>query len=236
MKYLIQNKFKLSNFTTIKSNISIHLNDANLINFVSGDIDDATQDAYDEIVALSQCIIKKVTLNFQNNLNYYNFQDNSNYSNIYVADFMACTAIFSNLTKLWLLDDKVLKDFDRDRVDWENWIGSCTWWAPCNDAKKIAMIPKPLIGSSTFDLYYWAQAPTIVNANSPLVPPDFENLIEIYATASLLESYEEFTKAQLYFNEFWGVDNEGNQNFDKGIFALAQRSKNISQSDLLVLA
>ncbi len=226
----------MSNFTTIKSNISIHLNDANLINFVSGDIDDATQDAYDEIVALSQCIIKKVTLNFQNNLNYYNFQDNSNYSSIYVSDFMATTAIFSNLTKLWLLDDKVLKDFDRDRVDWENWIGSCTWWAPCNDAKKIAMIPKPLIGSSTFDLYYWAQAPTIVNANSPLVPPDFENLIEIYATASLLESYEEFTKAQLYFNEFWGVDNEGNQNFDKGIFALAQRSKNISQSDLLVLA
>ena len=226
----------MSNFTTIKSNISIHLNDANLINFVSGDVDDATQDAYDEIVALSQCIIKKVTLNFQNNLNYYNFQDNSNYSSIYVSDFMAATAIFSNLTKLWLLDDKVLKDFDRDRVDWENWIGSCTWWAPCNDAKKIAMIPKPLIGSGTFDLYYWAQAPTIVNANSPLVPPDFENLIEIYATASLPESYEEFTKAQLYFNEFWGVDNEGNQNFDKGIFALAQRSKNISQSDLLVLA
>src|SRR5947208_17152997 len=103
----------MSTFTQIKTNISINLNDANLINFVSGDVDDATQDAYDEIVALSQCIIKKVTLSFQSNLNYYNFQDNSNYPSIYVSDFMACTAVFSNLTKLWLLDDKVLKDFDR---------------------------------------------------------------------------------------------------------------------------
>src|SRR5437870_9220121 len=186
----------MSSFTTIKANISINLNDANLINFVQQDIDDATQDAYDEVVSLSQCIVKKTTLNFQSNLNYYNFQDNSNYSSLYVSDFMACTAIFSNLTKLWLLDDKVLKDFDRDRPDWENWIGSPAWWAPCNDFKRVALVPKLQIGTNNFDLYYWAQAPTIVNANSPLVPPDFENLIETYATAVLLESYEEFTKAQ----------------------------------------
>jgi hypothetical protein len=225
----------MSTFATIKTNISGNLNDAALVNFAQQDIDDATQDAYDEVVALSQCIIKKINLNFQNNLNYYNFQDSTNWPNIYVSDFMACTAIFSNQTNLWLLDDKVIKDFDRERLDWENWIGNAVWWAPCNDAKRIVIVPKQLTASGSFDLYYWAQAPTIVNTNSPLVPPDFENLIEIYATASLLESYEEFSKAQLYFNEFYGVT-DGTQNFDKGIFALALRSKNLSKSDLLMYA
>lgn len=224
----------MSTFTQIKANIRINLNDVNAANFSNIDLDDSVQDAYDEISFLTQCIIKKVTLNFQNNLNYYNFVDPTNFPNISVPDFMGTVAIFSNLTNMWLLDNRVLKDFDRDRLDWENWNGNAVWWAPCNDAKRIAIIPKMITGSSSFDLYYYAAAPTVVDGNNPVITPEFETLIEIYSTADLLESFEEFSKAKIYWDQFWGIDSQGNQGFDSGIFALAEKTKNIAKSDLLL--
>src|SRR6185436_5900487 len=161
----------MSTFATIKTNIKQNLGNSNT--YSNTDVDDSVQDAYDDIVALSQCIVKKTTLNFQDNLNYYNFRDNVNFPNIYVADLMAVTAIFSNLTNLWLLDDKVLKDFDRDRIDWENWTGATVWWAPTNDYRRYVIVPMQPVASGTFDLYYWAKAPTVVDGDTPLLPNDF---------------------------------------------------------------
>lgn len=221
-------------FTQIKQNIKDNLEDQG-VHFSTGDLTLAVQNAYDEVVALSQCIIKKVTLNFQSNLNYYNFKDPTNFPNISVTDFMACTAIFSNLTNLWLLDDKTIKDFDRDRIDWEGWEGSSIWWTPTMDYRRVALVPKQTTASGTFDLYYWATAPTVVDGDTPLIPADFTNLIELHATAALCEIAREFTKANEYLKEFWGIDDD-DQNFDDGIYALATRSKNIVKSDLLLLA
>lgn len=225
----------MSLFANIKSNIRQNLDDAGVTAYSQTDIDDATQDAYNEIATLTQCIIKKVTLPFQDNLNYYNFRDSTNFSAIYVNDYIATTAVFNNITNLWLLDDKALKDFDRDRIDWENWSGAAVWWVPCNDAKRIALIPKlTTAGTATFDLYYYAKAPTIQDINQPLLPPDHETLLEFYATADLLEQWEEYSKANFYWQEFWGIT-EGTQNYDQGIYALAARSKNLAKSDLLML-
>lgn len=224
----------MSTFADIKSNIKDNLQDYSVY-FSVADLTTAVQDGYNEVVTLSQCIIKKVTLNFQANLNYYNFRDATNFPDIYVSDFIAITAIFSNLTNLWLLDDKSLKDFDKDRVDWELWTGAAVWWAPTNDYRIAAIVPKQTTASGTFDLYYWAKAPTVIDSDTPLVPADFTNLIEIYATAALLEIAREFVKAQDYWNEFWGVDN-GEQLYEAGIFALINRTKNIAKSDLLMLA
>lgn len=219
----------MSTFTQIKANIRTELGDSIASSFSQQDIDDSVQDAYNEVVCLSQCIIKKVSaISFQANLNYYDMTT-------IVTDYLATTAIFSNLTNLWLLDDKTIKDFDKDRIDWELWTGSPIWWAPCNDAKRIAMVPRLTTATGTFDLYYWATAPTIINSSSPLVPLDFHNLIEIYSIADLLESYEEFNKAHAFWEEFWGIS-DGEQNFDQGIYALAARSKNIAKSDLTLLA
>lgn len=221
-------------FTQIKSNIKDDLEDQS-IHFSVGDLNTAVQNAYDEVVALSQCIVKKTTLNFQNNLNYYNFKDPTNFPSISVTDFMACTAIFSNLTNLWLLDDKTIKDFDRDRIDWESWTGAAVWWAPTGDYRRVAIIPKQTVASGTFDLYYWATAPTVVDGDTPLVPSDFHTLIELHATAALMEIDREFAKATDYMKEFWGIE-EHEQNYNDGIFALANRSKEIVKSDLLRLA
>lgn len=220
-------------FAQIKQSIQDNLADAGVY-YSQADLDTATQGAYNMTVSLSQCIIRKVTLPFKGNLIYYNFQDQSNYPDLYVADYMACTAIFSNLTNLWLLDDKALKDFDRDRIDWENWTGNGVWWVPTNDYRRIAIIPHATTDVSTFDLYYWAQAPIVNNANCPEVPADFSYLIELYATAGLLELAHEFVKAQIWLNEFYGIK-DGNQNEDSGIYALAARTKNLAKSDLLML-
>jgi|SRR6266853_1354737 len=223
----------MSTFAEIKTNIKANLGDSDF--YPDIDIDDSVQDAYDEIVAISQCIVKKVTLAFISNLNYYNFRDLANFPAIYVADLMTVTAIFSNLTNQWLLDDKTLKDFDLIRSDWENWQGAPLWWAPTNDYRRYAIAPKLNPITSTFDLYYLAKAPIVVNAEAPLIPSDFQNLIELYSCADLLESAEEFVKAGNYWADFWGIRN-GIQNYDSGIFALASRTKNIAKSNLLMIA
>lgn len=223
----------MTTFADIKSNVKDNLQDYGVY-FSTVDLNTAIQDAYDEIVCLTQCIVKKTTLNFQANLNYYNFLNQTDFPDIYVSDFMACTAIFSNLTNLWLLDDKTLKDFDTSRMDWELWTGAAVWWAPCNDAKRIAIVPKNITASGTFDLYYWATAPTVVDADIPLIPTDFFSLIESYATGKLLEIEREYKKASDWISEFYGLDS-GEQNYDKGVFALAERTKNMAKSDLLML-
>lgn len=222
-----------STFATIKANIKDNLQDYSVY-FSVNDLTTSVQDAYDEVIALSQCLIKKTTLNFQANLNYYDFLNIIDFPDIYVSDFMTCTAIFNNNTNLWLLDDKVLKDFDLARMDWENWTGQPVWWAPCNDASRIAIIPKLIETVGSFDLYYWAAAPVVIDTDIPLVPSDFQSLIEIHATASLLEIAHEFVKAKDYLDQFWGID-DGERNFESGIYALATRSKNSAKSDLLML-
>lgn len=221
-------------FAEIKQNIKDDLEDQS-IHFSALSLHNSVQWAYDEMVAISHCIIKKIVLPFQDDLNYYNFRDDINFPAIYVSDLMGVTAVFSNLTNLWLLDDKVLKDFDRDRIDWENWYGSTIWWAPTKDYRRYAFIPKMMHATSTFDLYYWASAPVVVDSESPLIPSDFIDLLIIYAEALLYEQAREFKKARELMKEFWGVDEDG-QNYDKGIYELVARTKNITKSDLLMLA
>jgi hypothetical protein len=222
-------------FSAISTEISDELNDTGVVYFNTTDITAAMQDAYNLVASITQCIVKKTTLSFQNNLTYYDFTDNTNYSAIYVSDFLVPLAIFSNLTNLWLLDDKTLRDFSRDRVDWENWTGAAVWWAPCNDGRKLAFVPKLRTASGTFDLYYAATAPTIVLSNSPLFPSDFHALIKFWSMFSLLADAQEYSKAQLFWDEFWGTS-DGDQDYNKGVFALQSRVKNIAKADLMMLA
>ena len=66
------------------------------------------------------------------NLSYYDFKA------LGVTDYKATTAIFNNVTNVFLSDDLSIKDFDRVRIDWENALGTPTWWAPVN-FKRIAI-------------------------------------------------------------------------------------------------
>lgn len=296
----------MSTFSTLSTEILDELADTSSATYyTSSDVTAAMQDGYDLIAAITMCIVKKVVLAFMGNYNYYDFTDNAtdHFPSIYVSDFLTPLAIFNNTTHLWLLDDKTIRDFQKDRIDWENWSGSPVWWAPCNDGRRIALVPKPLtptlatgwtytgglnqadytalvtaelaatrltiqqaltaanmyVGTLTgavnlmpsypemlvlgwtqnatlnFDMYYAAKAPTIVTSDSPLFPVDFHPLIKYWAMYSLLADAQELNKSSIWWAEFWGIA-EGEQNFDKGVYALQYRSKNIAKADLLMLA
>src|SRR5947208_15217831 len=86
-------------FSAIKSNVRDNLNDAAVINYSTSDVDESMQDAADDIVAQTQCIIKKTTLNWTGDLSYYDLIT-------LVSDYLACVAIFNNVNNRWLYDDK----------------------------------------------------------------------------------------------------------------------------------
>lgn len=205
----------MSTFTQIKTNIRSNLNDAGVTFFTAQDLIDSTQDAYDSCVALSWCLVKTVTLNWQNDLSYYDFVS------LGVSDYLATVAIFDNVSNRWLCDDENTKTLDLLRNDWELWHGQPQGWLPIN-FQYIAIYPKQAIATGTFVLYYVALPPIIVDGDVPLIANDKQVLIELDATADLLEQAEEFTKASTYWQEYF-------MNFEEYI----ERTRNLAKADLL---
>lgn len=226
----------------IKSDIQNNLIELNLHFYSDSDLNDSIQDAYDDIVILTQCIQKQITLPWVSNLSYYDFVGRG------VSDYLGTIAIFNNVTNQWLRDDLSLKDFDRIRRDWETWIGTPLFWAP-SDPKYIGICPKYyaaniqygafdagsfstayylnntyLVNLGTFILYYWAVAPTLVSDNDTfLIASDKQTALTRYATADLLEQAQEFNKALTYW-----------QPYALDIQDYADRVKRNCKSDLLL--
>src|ERR1700757_560579 len=107
----------------LKTSSRTNLNDLGVTFWSETDLNDSFQDAYDDVVCLSQCIIKSVTLNWISNLVYYDPVVDCG-----VTDYLAPVAIFNNMTNLWLRDDLNLRDMDRLRRDWECWQGTPQFW------------------------------------------------------------------------------------------------------------
>lgn len=227
----------------VKSEVQTNLTDLNINFYSDNDLNNSIQDGYDEIVQLTQCIQKKVTLNWISNLSYYNFRAMG------VDDYLGTIAIMNNVTNLWLRDDLSLKDFDRIRRDWETWIGTVLWWAP-SDPDNIAICPKmfaseilygaydagsfdtgsydvnnsALINLGSFTLYYWALAPALISdTDTFLIANDKSTALTRYATADLLEQAQEYNKA----STFW-------QPYLEDIDEYADRVKRNCKSDLLL--
>lgn len=207
----------MANFTTLKANARRDLDDIGVKHFPAADINAVAQDAYDDIVAYTQCIIKKTTLNWVGDLSYYDFKT------LGVSDFLSCLAIYNNVNRRWLFDDKTIRHFDGMRWDWELANGTPENWAALN-FKYTAVFPKYKTSSGNFDLYYAATAPVIVDASTPLIATDFQKLITNYIIGSLLEEIEEFTKANDYWIKYYADREE-----------YRERVKNIAKSDLLMV-
>ena len=208
-------------FAQIETNLGINLNDASQVHFTQADLVASLQDSYDDIVCRSQCIIKKVTLNWPSDLSYYDFKNDSQFGP--VSDFMVVTAIYNNTTKRWLQDDLSLSQFDKLRTYWEIWYGTPNWWAFAS-LSKCAVTPRQLIGVGTFDLYYWALAPTVGSSDTPLVASDMYKLFEQYSTADLLDTVNEYTKASI-----WRAD------YEMLLEEYIDRTKVLCRSDLRLL-
>ena len=199
--------------TIVKKNLeslgSVFYNDSEL--------NDSCQDAYDDIASRTQCIMKSTTLN-QAAKNYYNFKDDHA-----ITDYLATVAIFNNLTNLWLRDDVSYRQFDRIRQDWENWRGSSQFWAPLA-YNRIVIAPFNTTATSTFLLRYAALAPTLASdLTAFLISSHRSTLVTNYMTADMLETAEEYNKAQFYWNEY-----------DSEVEAYKEQCHNIAKSDLLL--
>jgi|SRR5215510_1709918 len=207
-------------FSDIKSNTRKNLDDLSITFYNSDDINDSIADAYNDIVTRTQCIIKKVSnLTWIANLSYIDFLNDYG-----ITDFMAVTAIFNHNTNLFLDDNLSLKQFNLIREDWEINTGEPTNWAP-HSFRRIAIFPKHVTSSGLFDLYYWALAPAVDDASSPLVAPDKHMMFEQYGTADLLEQAEEFSKAMMFWEEYFS-----------NIEQYMERVKTLAKSDLILLA
>lgn len=224
----------------IKTIVRANLDDSGISFYSETDLNESLQDAYDDIASLSQCICLSVDLDWIGSLSYINFV--TDYG---LSDYLATVAIFNYSTKRWLRDDLNLRDFDRIRRDWENWIGTPQFWAS-SDPLHIAVAPKYLataggsgsfdylsfsdafdIGSGsigTFKLLYWAQAPVLASDLSTfLMASDVQNMLEFYATADMLEAAEEFGKAQEYWEKYYN-----------SLMQYSERVKRNNKSDLLL--
>jgi len=224
----------------IKTIIRENLDEVNAAFYTDTDLNDSIQDAYDDIICLSQCIVKSVTLTWIDHLSYINFSRDYG-----IADYLATVAIFNARTNRWLRDDLTLRDFDKIRRDWEIWTGTPQFWAP-SDPDHIAIAPKfnsTIVGgafhggafsdaffistggtTATFRLVYWAQAPVLHADNDIfLIASDVQDMLEYYVTADMLEQQNEFTKSQEYWTKYYET-----------LIDYSDRVKRINKSDLLL--
>src|ERR1017187_3163833 len=225
----------------IKLTVRQNLDDNGVSFYSDDDLNESLQDAYDDIVCMSQCITKSVTLQWMGKLSYYDFR-----VDLGLTDYLAPVAIFNYATNRWLRDDLTLRDLDRLRRDWELWIGTPQFWCS-SDPDHIAIAPKYedpgafggafdppafvkafLVGVqstlSNFKLVYWAQAPVLTDDSGTfLTASDVQNLFEFYCTADMLEGAEEFDKASEYWEKYYS-----------SLVEYSSRVKKINRSDLLL--
>lgn len=203
----------------IREAVRNNLVDNGITYYKDDNINDVLQDAYNEIAAFSQCIIKHVTLDWQANVNYLDFV-----GEFAVSDYMGVIAIFNNSTNQWLVDNISIRDLDRIRRDWELWVGAPQFWCPFSQKYTVIAPKYPAVDGQQFTLWYYAVAPELTDDDStPLVAPDMQDLFEFYATGDLLESAEEVTKAQPWMAKY-----------DSRLLEYKDRCHNLARHDLLL--
>jgi len=207
-------------FSDIKQNIRKDLDDIGVTFYSTDDLTDSVTDAYKDINLKTHCIIKKSAgLSWIANLSYIDFR-----TDYLITDYIATTAIYNNNTNRFLDDNMSLQQFNLIRWDWEINTGEPDSWAP-SDFKRIAIMPRQASANGTFDLFYWADTPSFVDTDTPLIATDMQDLIEKYCVADLLEQAEEFVKAQTWWEEY-----------DLGIEEYADRVATLAKADLMLLA
>lgn len=181
------------------------------------ELNDSIQDAYDDIVVLTQCIVKSATINWVSK-NYYDFK-----ADHAITDYLGTIAIFNNNTNMWLRDDVAYRQLDSIRADWENWRGNQQFWCPVAP-NRIVTAPFNSPATGNFSLRYCATAPTLTDdADTFLIAADMQGLLERYVTGDMLETAEEFNKAGFEWKQYF-----------EDVLAYKDRCHNLARSDLLL--
>jgi len=185
--------------------------------FDDNELNEAIQDAYSYTVAHSLCYVKRQNgLSWQNSTNYYDFVT------LGITDYIATCGIFNNVNNQWLRDDLPIRGFDILRTDWELWIGCPQYWAP-HSLKYVAVAPRFDTATGTYDIVYYAKAPTLTsNSDTFVIADDKNNLLEYRCTAVLLETANEESKSQIW-----------NSQFNEELESYIERTRSLAKSDLM---
>ena len=178
----------------IAHKVSRNLHDAGVTYYSAYDLNNSIQDAYDEIVVYSECIEKRIDIPYKSNTTYYQVGVEL------PADYYRVIKILNNEQNRWLSGSS-----DREQLnysgDWET-VNSTAYEFTILGHDRIGLNGRSSNATGTFKLLYKAQAPTLQGDTVLLINSSYILLPELYATADLLEQNQEFTKAQIYWNQY----------------------------------
>ncbi len=186
----------------IAQRIQANLSDATGVFFDVAMINDTIQDAYDELLCDCQCAEDVFTGSFTGGAIYYDLYNGIIPDNAY---FHRISKVYHSKTNRWIqcIDSRML---DKMRYDWELGVGT-PWFVYIINFQYLAFFPHYTVEPSiTFDILYKIGRDTLIADGQILqIPNDFISAVEYYGTADLLESYQEFEKAKLYWEEYYAV-------------------------------
>jgi len=178
----------------IAADVRSNLEDAGVTFYSAADVNDAIQDAYDDVAVMSGCIQKSATLNFTSLLSYYDFST-------LIPDYFAAVAIYNNNSRRWMHPDS-RRSFDKVAFDWEIRTGEPMFWSPI-DSKRIAIMPRFVVATGNMTVHYRAQADVLAGSDTPEIHIEMDSLLQQYATADLLDQAQEFIKADVWWQKYF---------------------------------
>ena len=179
----------------IATNVTSNLEEAQAVFYTADDVKTAIQDAYNTYCALTGCLVKAANIP---NISATHWEIKKWY-----PDFLYLVGLWNWQTNRWL-DGVPRQLLDGLRWDWELWEGQPFYFSPIG-FRRITVVPHLPTTSGTLLMLYKASAPLLSDSSVPVIPNQIENILEWYATASLLEEAKEFQKAQIY----WKMWKEG---------------------------
>lgn len=157
------------------------------------DLNDSIQDGYDEVAVLTECVENAAQVNFQSELTFYDFAS-------LLTGYIRIFAIWNNNTNRWL-DPISENELSELRDDWE--ISNSEPTNYCTESPRyIALFPRPLVASGYMICFYKQQADILIGTSVPQIPVEHDDVLELYATADLLDQTQEYAKAVKYFQEY----------------------------------
>ena len=159
------------------------------------DVNDSIQDGYDEVVALSGCILKATKLPFTAGLSYYDMIS-------LIPDYLGVYAIYNTAIKRFMLPGSIRK-FDLDRIDWETATGVPYYFSVVSH-RYMAIYKKPVVSNyGNMYIYYKAIAPTLASGDAIMIPEDIiDQTLEDYCISDLWEQNQEWGKAAVHLNAY----------------------------------
>lgn len=177
----------------VLARVRLNLNDVGITFWSSSDANDSIQDGYDDVAINSGCIEKTIPLTPVVNLLYYNLSST-------ISDYFKLSAIFNPSNNYWLTPValEVLRQYG---PEFEKATGPPTHFCPISFEYTI-LWPASLVATPNLTLIYAAQANILSATTVPTIPTEFQNILEDYVTADLLEQAEEYVKAGTYWQSY----------------------------------